>query len=164
MAKLPTVRRLASSILNCGKNAIWLDPESNKLTQASSRPDVRKLIQDGFIKKRLKRMHSRHHARKIAEEKKKGRHLGPGKVRGSKNARFPEKTRWILKIRSLRKELKEMRKSGEITPSLHKTLYRQCKGNLFKSFAVLKEHVNKLREEEKRQTQLEEQAMALQMK
>lgn len=164
MAKLPTIRRLASSLLNVGKNAVWLDPTSTKFGSASSRPDVRKLIQDGFIKKRLRKVHSKFHSRKLAMEKKKGRHLGTGKVRGTKNARFPEKTRWIQKIRSLRAELHQMRKAGLITPSHHKTLYRQCKGNLFKNAAALKEHVNKLREDERRQTQLEEQAMALQMK
>lgn len=163
MAKLPTVRRLAASILKAGKNAVWLDPTTNKLAAAASRPDVRKLIQDGYIKKRLPAVHSKYHARKLREEKAKGRHLGPGKVRGSKNARFPEKTRWINRIRQLRAELSNMRQSGQITPTLHKTLYRQCKGNLFKNTNILKEHVNKQKELEKRQTELEEQAMAMKM-
>ncbi|KRH92832.1 60S ribosomal protein L19 [Pseudoloma neurophilia] len=163
MAKLPTVRRLAASIYNVGKKAIWLDPTSTKLSTASSREDVRKLIKEGFITKRRPRVHSKYHARKLAIEKSKGRHLGVGKVRGSKNARFPEKTRWILKIRELRSNLKTMRQSGEITPTLHKILYRQCKGNLFKNINSLKEHINKLKENERRQVMLDEQAMALKM-
>lgn len=163
MAKLPTIRRMAASILKAGQNAVWLDPNTTKLSAATSRLGVRKLIQDGFIKKRLPAVHSKYHVRKLREEKAKGRHLGPGKVKGSKNARFPEKKRWIARIRDLRSELKSMRENGTITSTLHKRLYRQCKGNLFKNTTILKEHVNKLRDEEKRQTELEEQAMALKM-
>lgn len=164
MAKLPTVRRMAASILKCGKNALWLDPTStSKLSSASSRPDVRDLIKDGFITKKRPSVHSKYHVRKLREQKAKGRHLGPGKVRGSKNARFPEKKRWIERIRSLRKELKDMRKNGFITPTLHKSLYRQCKGNLFKNVKVLKEHVNKMKDDEKRQSELARQAQVLTM-
>merc|ERR1711915_685085 len=164
MAKLPTIRRMASSILKCGQNKVWLDPTNNsKLAAASSRPEIRTLIEDGFIMKKRNNVHSKFHSRKLLREKQKGRHMGPGKVKGCKNARFPEKQRWISRIRDLRTELKSMRESALITPTLHKTLYRQVKGNLFKNVGILREHVLKLKDTEKRQSELEVQAKVLRM-
>ncbi|ELA46419.1 hypothetical protein VCUG_02097 [Vavraia culicis subsp. floridensis] len=165
MAKGPSIKRMAANILSCGRNKVWLDPnETSKLKAAASRPDVRKLIEDGFIVKKRPVVHSRYHANLLREQKAKGRHCGPGKVKGSKNARMPFKERWMKRVRSLRAELKSMRANGTISVSEYRVMYGQVKGNMFRSVKVMMESVSKKREDEKRRTELAEQAEALSMK
>ncbi|CAE7927355.1 RPL19A, partial [Symbiodinium necroappetens] len=49
-------KRLAASILGCGK----LDPnETNELSMANSRFNIRKMIKDGLIIRKAVKMHSR---------------------------------------------------------------------------------------------------------
>jgi len=53
-------KRLAASVLKCGKRKIWLDPnEVNEISMANSRQNVRKLLKDGFIIRKPANMHSR---------------------------------------------------------------------------------------------------------
>lgn len=162
MTKTSTIRRLASEILSCGKNKVWLDPnETLRLTSATTRSKVASLISDNLIIRKPNKVHSRFHTRKRQAEVAKGRHRGPGKVRGSKNALFSLKRKWIIKIRELRDRLSEMRDSKYITASEHKTLYLQAKGNMFKGVVNLNEYVEKKKSDEKRMKDLEEQAQAL---
>ena len=87
-------KRLAAAVLKCGKNKIWLDPnESNEISNANSRQNVRKLVNDGLIIRKPVAVHSRARTRKIAEARRKGRHSGYGKRKGTANARMPEKVR-----------------------------------------------------------------------
>jgi energy-coupling factor transport system substrate-specific component len=47
---LRTQKRLASSVIGCGKRKIWLDPnEQSEISNANSRQTIRKLISDGLI-------------------------------------------------------------------------------------------------------------------
>jgi large subunit ribosomal protein L19e len=49
------------------------------------------LIKDGLIIKKPVAVHSRARARKNAEARRKGRHCGFGKRKGTANARTPQK-------------------------------------------------------------------------
>ncbi|KAH0519510.1 60S ribosomal protein L19 [Microtus ochrogaster] len=50
MSMLRLQKRLASSVLRCGKKKVWLDPnETNEIANANSRQQIRKLIKDGLI-------------------------------------------------------------------------------------------------------------------
>merc|ERR1711894_130616 len=50
MSTLRLQKRLAAAVLKCGKNKIWLDPnETNEISNANSRQNIRKLIKDGLI-------------------------------------------------------------------------------------------------------------------
>ena len=69
--------------------------ELSEIGMANSRNHVRKLIKDKLIRKKNIEVHSRFRTIKKQEEKRKGRHMGIGKRRGSKNARMPEKVLWI---------------------------------------------------------------------
>ena len=83
-------KRLAASILGCGKKRVWMDPtEIREISLANSRANVRKLIRDGFIIRRPERLRSRARVRKIHEAKRKGRHMGIGKRKGTREARMP---------------------------------------------------------------------------
>ena len=144
MVTLRLQRRLAASVLKCGKNRVWLDPEeATKLGDASTRVDIRTLVRNGLIRKKNVEIHSRSRANKRMMEKRKGRHMGIGKRRGTKNARMPEKILWIRKIRTLRRLLKKYRSQGKIDSTLYKELYLLSKGNMFKNKKVLIEEVIK---------------------
>lgn len=45
MSSLKLQKRLAASVMKCGKNKVWLDPnEINEIANANSRQNIRKLI------------------------------------------------------------------------------------------------------------------------
>ncbi|CAM9900316.1 unnamed protein product, partial [Discosporangium mesarthrocarpum] len=53
-------KRLAASVLKCGKGKIWLDPnEVNEISLANSRQNIRKLVKDGLVIKKPQVVHSR---------------------------------------------------------------------------------------------------------
>merc|ERR1712098_364087 len=110
MVSLKLQKRLAASVMDCGKRKVWLDPnEANEISMANSRQDIRKLIKDGFIIRKPPVIHSRDRTRKRLEAKRLGRHTGFGKRRGTKNARMPGKVLWIRRMRVLRRLLKKYR-------------------------------------------------------
>ena len=42
MVSLKLQKRLASSVLKCGKNKVWMDPnETNEISMANSRQNIR---------------------------------------------------------------------------------------------------------------------------
>ena len=70
-------KRLAASVLKCGKKKIWLDPnEINEIALANSRRNVQKLYRDGLIMKKPAVVHSRARVQLRNEAKRKGRHTG----------------------------------------------------------------------------------------
>lgn len=88
---LRTQKRLASSVLGCGKNKIWLDPnEVSEISNANSRQTIRKLVSDGLIIRKPTVMHSRSRARELNLARRIGRHRGFGKRKGTADARMPE--------------------------------------------------------------------------
>ena len=148
MVTIKSSRRLAASILKCGKNRVWIDPEEAKnVKTASTRNNIKSYIRSGIIQKKNVSVHSRFRANKRLEEKRKGRHMGIGKRRGTKNARMPEKIMWIRKQRTLRRLLKKYRSMEKIDSTLYKELYLLAKGNMFKNKKVLIEEVIKRKQE-----------------
>ncbi|NXX56776.1 RL19 protein, partial [Scopus umbretta] len=87
-------KRLASSVLRCGKKKVWLDPnETNEIANANSRQQIRKLIKDGLIIRKPVTVHSRARCRKNTLARRKGRHMGIGKCwfpsENWRSVRFP---------------------------------------------------------------------------
>jgi hypothetical protein len=97
---LRTQKRLAASVVGCGKRKIWLDPnETSEISNANSRQTIRKLVEDGLIIRKPVTMHSRARARELTAARRIGRHRGFGKRKGTKDARMPRyaaqrKPRW----------------------------------------------------------------------
>lgn len=70
-------KRLAASVLKCGKNKVWLDPnEINEISLANSRRNISRLTRDGLIIKKPDVVHSRARVVLRNEAKRKGRHTG----------------------------------------------------------------------------------------
>jgi large subunit ribosomal protein L19e len=90
MGHLRLQKRLAASELKSGKKRVWIDPnEVSEVALANSRKNIRKLIKDGLIMRRQVHMHSRSRVQRYHEAKRKGRHTGFGKRKGTKDARMP---------------------------------------------------------------------------
>ncbi|WP_290597838.1 MULTISPECIES: 50S ribosomal protein L19e [unclassified Archaeoglobus] len=139
-------RRLAASVLKCGENRVWFDPTAvEDIATAATKEDIRELIEQGVIKRKPVKGICRARIRKNRIQKKKGRRRGHGSRRGAKGARMPKKRRWIIRIRALRKSLREMRDSGEIDRTTYRILYRKAKGGEFRSVAHLKAYIEQLK-------------------
>merc|ERR1711976_218376 len=165
MAFLRLQKRLAATVLKCGKKRVWIDPnETNEVALANSRKNIKKLFKDGLIMKRQVGMHSRSRCKRVHEAKRKGRHQGTGKRRGTRNARMPTKILWMRRQRVLRRLLKKYREAKKISKDIYHYFYLHAKGNIYKNKSVLIEAIHKMKQEKIRENQLAEQQEARRVK
>jgi len=132
-------KKMAAQILKCGVNRVWVDPRYvDQVSGAVQKSDVRELIEEGLIKARPIKGTSRVRARKLTEQRSKGRRRGHGSRKGSARARLPKKNRWMRTIRSQRRTLKGMREEGTLQASEYRYYYRKAKGGSYRSIAHMK--------------------------
>lgn len=135
-------RRMASEILKCGYDRVWIDPNAlEDVAEAVTRADVRSLIKDGLIVKKQKIGISRGRTRHVMEQKRKGKRKGQGSRKGPKYARMPHKQQWMQTIRPIRKRLRELRDSGVIDATTYRRYYRYSKGGMFRNRAHMESHI-----------------------
>jgi large subunit ribosomal protein L19e len=114
--------------------------------------------------KRQVAIHSRSRCKRMHEAKRKGRHAGMGKRKGTRNARMPSKVLWMRRQRVLRRLLRKYRESKKITSNIYHHFYLAAKGNQFKNKTVLIESIHKMKQEKILEKKLEEQRDARRIK
>ncbi len=134
MTDLRNQRRMASSILKCGENRVWMDSDrTDEIAKAVTRGDIRILINGGAIKSKQIQGISRGRKKFNQKQKDKGRRKGHGSRKGAKYARLPRKERWIRTIRPIRTYLRQLRDDKSIEKSVYRRYYRKAKGGEFRS-------------------------------
>lgn len=130
---------MAADVLGVGESRIWLDPEEyDRLITVVSREDIRTLVHEGVIRVKPKKGVSRGRARKIREQKKKGRRRGPGSRKGRIRDR---KEQWMARVRALRRYLRMLRDRKVISRSDYQKLRRYVKGGLLRTRAQIKSYI-----------------------
>jgi large subunit ribosomal protein L19e len=139
---LSVQKRIASEVLGCGINRVWIDnAKADEVAMAITRDDIRRLVDKGIITQKQEEGICRHRARFRHEQRKKGRRRGHGTMKGPKFSRVPRKRRWINTIRPLRESLKEMHDGEEITTAVYRKLYRMATGGAFRSVEYMKSYM-----------------------
>lgn len=129
-------KQLAARALGVSTKRVKLNvtkDNSKDIKELISREGVKDLVADKAITVKPKKGNSRTAANKIATQKAKGLRSGHGKRKGTANARFNNKDKWIIKIRALRSELKKLKEADKLTVKGYRELYRKAKGNFFRN-------------------------------
>jgi large subunit ribosomal protein L19e len=142
LSGLKNQRRLAASLLKCGKNRVWFDPERiDEISEATTRRDVMRLIRSNAIKASQKKGMSSWRRKQVMAQKAKGRRKGAGSKKGGMETRLARKREWVSRVRALRSLLKELKQKGVINSSTYRRYYTRAKSGDFYSKAQLKQHL-----------------------
>ena len=142
MTDLRNQRRMAASLLKCGKNSVWMDHDrADEIAKAVTKGDIRLLISGKAVKKRQAKGISSGRKKFIMKQKEKGRRRGHGSRKGAKYARMPRKRRWIRTIRPIRSYLKTLRSEEKIDRTIYRRYYRKAKGGEFRNKRHLESHL-----------------------
>ena len=142
MTNLTSQRRLAAEILKIGQNRVFINPEfMDDVEGAITREEVRKLIHEKVILSLPQKGVSRSRAKTIRGKKAKGRRSGPGSITGAGYAKVTQKQAWMIKIRSLRRKLRELKAARTITEETYSQYYRMAGSGRFQSIAELERNL-----------------------
>ncbi len=140
--ELKTAKKLAASILKVGVGRVYIKPtDSQKVSEAMTKDDLRALIGERIIKKRFSEEQSRGRARELHKKQKKGRRRGKGKRTGGKAARTNPKEAWIGRVRAQRAMLREVVKENPEAKKKYREVYNKIRGNYFKGKKYVKEYL-----------------------
>ena len=142
MTNLSGQRRLAAQILKIGQNRVWIDPERmDDVDGAITREEIRKLIHEKVIVSLPETGVSRSRAKTIKHKKRLGRRRGHGSITGASYSKVTQKDAWMLKIRALRRKLRELKASRVITEATYTKYYRMAGSGRFQSIAEMERNL-----------------------
>lgn len=142
MTDLTAQKRLASDVLDVGKNRVWFDPDrQSDIADAITREDVRELVDEGAIRSEKASGNSRGRARERAKKQAYGHRKGQGSRKGKSGGRQNSKKDWQSRIRAQRRTLKNKRDEGELDSSEYRQLYDKASGGEFDSVADLERYI-----------------------
>jgi large subunit ribosomal protein L19e len=142
MTNLSGQRRLAAQILKVGQNRVWIDPERiDDVDGAITREEIRKLIHEKVIASLPEKGVSRSRAKTIRGKKRLGRRSGVGSVTGAGHAKVTQKDAWMIRIRSLRRKLRELKASRVIAEATYTQYYRMAGSGRFQSIAEMERNL-----------------------
>ena len=142
MTDLSGQRRLAARILKIGQNRVWINPERmDDVEGAITREEVRKLIHEKIIVSLPEVGVSRSRAKVIRAKKLKGRRSGPGSLKGAGHLKVTKKEAWMIRIRSLRRKLRDLKARKIITETTYTQYYRMAGSGRFESIADLERNL-----------------------
>ena len=139
-------KELVAEIYKVGASRVRIRPEGiSEVEEAMTKDDLRALVERGVIEILPKRSPSRHRARYLHQQKRKGRRRGYGSRKGKPGARLDPKLAWMLKIRAIRRFLRTLRAEGKVTPREYRRIYRLAKGGHVRSRRHVLEILEELR-------------------
>ncbi len=145
--KADRAKELVADIYGVGAHRVRIDPARlAEVEEALTKDDLRGLVARGVIEILPKRSPSRHRARYLHAQKRKGRRRGFGSRKGTPGARLRRKLGWMLKIRAIRRFLKQLRTEGKISSAEYRRIYLLAKGGHVRS----KKHVVEILEDMRR--------------
>ena len=135
-------KALASRILKTSPKKIKFTADAlEEIKKAITGSDIRGLIAIKKITKSKAPHQSRVRARKIAEQKKKGRQKGHGSKKGKKFSQITKKERWMTKVRTQRKFIKELKENQLIIAKNYRLLYSRVKSGYFRNKRHIKLYI-----------------------
>jgi len=141
--KLNLQKKLAAKIFKSSRFRVRFEPDVlDEIKEGLTKSDMRGMIARGLVSLKPKQGVSRVRARKNAQQRAKGLRKGPGKRKGSKNARQPTKGIWINKIRLQRGFIKELYDKEYLSTSSYRDLYKKAKGGFFRSKRHIKLYID----------------------
>ena len=145
-------KKLAAKILKTSSKKVKFAADAlEDIKKAITRSDLRGLIATKKITKSKANHHSRAGARKIAAQKRKGRRKGAGSKKGSKHSIVSKKEKWMNKVRSQRKFIKELNDKELLSKKDYRSLYVKVKGGYFRTVRHIKLYIteqNMIKKEE----------------
>ncbi len=133
---------LAAKILKVSpKKVRFADDALEDIKKAITRSDMRGLIAVGKVFKANLNQHSRGGARRIAEQKRRGRRSGKGSRKGSKHSIITRKEKWVSRIRAQRELLQELRDKKLLSTENYRMLYTKAKGGYFRNRRHIKLYI-----------------------
>ncbi|MFC7073862.1 50S ribosomal protein L19e [Halovenus rubra] len=143
MTDLKAQKRLASDVLDVGKNKLWFDPDrQGDIAEAITREDIRELVDEGVIRADPPQGNSRGRARERQKKQSYGHQKGPGSRKGKAGGRQDPKEEWQSSIRALRTHLRDLRDDGELDRTQYRDLYDKAGGGEFDSVADLERYID----------------------
>jgi large subunit ribosomal protein L19e len=141
MKTLRLQKKLTARILKVGKNKVWIDPDRMEdIKEAITSEDIRELIRDKAIKKKLTKGVKARAGAKRKKRKKKVRKRRTGRIKKRINKR---KQKYVKNIRKLRNYLKSIRKQNKISSKEHNKLKKLIKAGYLTSKKNIEEYITK---------------------